>query len=79
MGETRNLTVTETARWLGVDPKTVYRLAKRGQLPGFKAGSQWRFNQQMLEEWVAEQVTMEWLKVEDRARDGERSSRNGGP
>ena len=30
------MTVREVAAYLSVDEKTVYRLAKRGELPGFK-------------------------------------------
>ena len=74
MGDNRNLSVEETAQWLGVDPRTVYRLTKRGKLPGFKAGSQWRFNQELLQAWMTEQVTMEWLRVEDGKRHVRRSS-----
>lgn len=61
-----NLSVEEVAHWLGVAPRTVYRLVQQGRLPGFKAGGQWRFSQQMLESWVADQVTVEWLKAEDQ-------------
>ena len=56
MTEKPNLSVEEVARWLGVDARTVYRLVKRGKLPGFKVGNQWRFGRDMLEAWVAEQV-----------------------
>ena len=65
-----NLSVEETARWLGVTPRTVYRLVKRGRLPGFKVGGQWRFNRRMLESWVANQVTK---KVTSKRRVGDAS------
>ena len=48
------LTVEEVAKRFGVNPTTVYRLAQRGQLPGFKVGNQWRFREARLEEWVAD-------------------------
>ena len=48
------LTVEEVAKRFGVNPTTVYRLAQRGRLPGFKVGNQWRFSETRLEEWVAD-------------------------
>ena len=46
------LTVDEVAKRFHVNPTTVYRLAKRGHLPGFKVGNQWRFRETRLEEWI---------------------------
>ena len=51
------LSVEEVAQRFGVTASTVYRLAQRRVLPGFKVGGQWRFSQQMLEAWVADQVS----------------------
>ena len=66
MAETAYLSVSDVARQFGIDAATVYRLAHRGMLPGFKVGGQWRFRQDMLESWVADQVTLKWLKAQDR-------------
>ena len=60
------LTVEDVAKRFGVNPTTVYRLAQRGVLPGFKVGVQWRFSRAMLESWVADQVTIKQLKAEER-------------
>lgn len=49
------LSVNDVARRYGIDSKTVYRLAHRGGLPAFKIGSQWRFKEDKLKEWEAEQ------------------------
>lgn len=48
------LTVEEVAQRFGVNVTTVYRLVKRGKLPAFKVGNQWRFSEARLEEWVAD-------------------------
>ena len=66
--ETMYLSIGEVAETLGVNATTVYRLAQKGALPGFKVGSQWRFSGEQLESWIADQVTIEWLKAEDRAK-----------
>ena len=79
MADKTFLTVEEVADKFGVNPTTVYRLAQRGALPGFKVGHQWRFSLDMLDSWVADQVTVEWLKVEDAAQPPrKRSKRTGG-
>ena len=66
MSENRYLTIEEVASRFGLNLTTVYRLAQRGSLPGFKVGSQWRFSEAMLESWVADQVTVEWFRAGDR-------------
>lgn len=66
MTERSYLSVEEVAKRFGVNSTTVYRMAQRGRLPGFKIGNQWRFSEEMLESWVADQVTVERLKMEDQ-------------
>ncbi len=45
------LTVNEVAGQLRVHRSTIYRLLKEGQIPAFKVGSDWRFNQEELDKW----------------------------
>lgn len=45
------LTVREVASYLRVHSATVYRLLRRGELPAFKVGSDWRFNRESLDRW----------------------------
>ncbi len=56
------LSIEEVARHFGFNSSTVYRLTERGKLPGFKMGGRWRFSRELLDRWVADQVTMKWLK-----------------
>ena len=67
MNETQYLSVGEVAKKLCVNSTTVYRLAQKGYLPAFKVGSQWRFSGEQLDSWVVDQVTIEWLKAEQKA------------
>jgi excisionase family DNA binding protein len=46
------LTLEETAELLKVHPSTIYRLVKKRNLPAFKMGSDWRFNQESIERWI---------------------------
>jgi len=49
------MTVRDVAGYLNVDEKTVYRLAKRGELPGFKVAGAWRFKRVDIEDWIENQ------------------------
>lgn len=46
------MTVRDVAAFLNVDEKTVYRLAQRGDLPGFKVAGTWRFQREDLLRWI---------------------------
>jgi excisionase family DNA binding protein len=48
------MTVRDVAAFLNVDEKTIYRLAQKGDLPGFKVLGSWRFQRPDLEVWIAE-------------------------
>jgi len=62
------LTVKAAAKLLEVDPKTVYRLVERGQLPAFKVGKQWRMRLGDLEGWIDGQVRAREATGSYRAR-----------
>lgn len=50
------LTLDEVAAYLKAGKKTVYRLAQKGEIPGFKLGGTWRFSRSDLDRWIAAQV-----------------------
>ena len=74
MAERPYLSIEDVAKRFGVTPSTVYRLAQRGVLPAFKVGGQWRVSHEMLELWVADQVTVERLKAADQPEDPSKPS-----
>jgi excisionase family DNA binding protein len=49
------MTVREVAAYLNVNEKTVYRLAQRRELPGFKVAGAWRFRPEDIRCWVQSQ------------------------
>jgi excisionase family DNA binding protein len=49
------LTVHDVALLLNVTEKTIYRLAQRRDLPGFKVAGSWRFLESDIETWVEHQ------------------------
>jgi excisionase family DNA binding protein len=50
------LSESEAAKYLGgLHPKTVQRMARRGQLPAYRIGRYWRFRASELNDWLAVQ------------------------
>jgi len=54
---TKMLTTQEVAEWFGVNPMTIYRKAKKGELPAIKFGKQWLFPEDALNEWIKENTS----------------------
>ena len=47
------MTPREAAEYLSVHVRTIYRLAKNGDIPGRKVGGSWRFKRGDLDEWLS--------------------------
>jgi len=43
------MTPREAAEYLSVHVRTIYRLAKKGEIPGRKVGGRWRFKKDVLD------------------------------
>jgi len=46
------LTVKQVAEFLQMDERTIYKLAKQGDIPSLKVSNQWRFLKKDIESWV---------------------------
>ena len=51
------LTTEEVLGCLKVNPRTIYRLIKSGDLPAVRIGRRWRFRRADLDEWIERQRT----------------------
>lgn len=56
MPRTQIMTPRDVANYLGLHLITIYRLIKRGKLPAFKIGGQWRFKKDLLDNWILENI-----------------------
>ena len=52
MSQDEILTISDVASYLKVAEKTLYGLAQKGDLPGFKVGGQWRFRRAAIDSWI---------------------------
>jgi excisionase family DNA binding protein len=46
------LTTDEVLDYLKVNPRTIYRLIKAGEIPAIRIGRQWRFRRSDLDAWI---------------------------
>lgn len=44
------MTVEEVAEYLKLSKITVYKLTQKGEIPGFRIGSSWRYNREVIDE-----------------------------
>jgi len=51
------MTPHETAEYLNLSVRTIYRLAKNGKLLGHKVGRSWRFRKDALDKWLSMRET----------------------
>ncbi|MDO8525718.1 MAG: helix-turn-helix domain-containing protein [Candidatus Omnitrophota bacterium] len=52
-------TVQEVAKYLRMQPVTIYKHAKFGKLPCFKVGANWRFKKSTIDRWISDQEEKE--------------------
>lgn len=69
VNETSVLNAREAAAFLGAHVETVRRLARRGEIPSFKVGKDWRFRREALENWADRQQSSQspQIKADDEA------------
>jgi len=49
------LTIKEVCDLLQIHPTTVYKLIRKGKIPSFRIGSDWRFRRDRIVRWMAEE------------------------
>jgi excisionase family DNA binding protein len=67
LADAKVLTVSELSEYLRVHRSTIYRLLKKGQLPGFKIGSDWRFNVEAIDQWRMQQGAAQLEELRNEA------------
>jgi len=61
--QTNILTVSELAEYLKLSRAKIYQMAQRGELPGTKLGTHWRFRQDLIDRWLEEQMNFNRQKA----------------
>ncbi len=47
-------TLKEVASYLKVVDRTIHRLIRENNLPGFKIRNQWRFKKESIDKWISD-------------------------
>ena len=61
------MTIEEVASYLRVSERTVYEWAQKGDLPGGKIGTTWRFKSAGIEKWVNDRLKGQGAAVDEHA------------
>ncbi len=48
------LTIDQLAEYLKLSKSSLYHLARRGEIPGQKIGSHWRFHKAAIDKWLGQ-------------------------
>jgi len=56
------MTPRQAAYYLKLHIVTLYRLLKRGQIPGAKIGGQWRFEKTVLDKWLIGRIKKQLIE-----------------
>ena len=57
------LTVQELAEYLKMNPKTLQRKAREGEIPAFKLGRQFRFDKEQIDRWLSHKAVTKSLNI----------------
>jgi excisionase family DNA binding protein len=52
------MTATEAADYLKIHRSTLYKMLRRGEIPGFRIGSDWRFSKETIDRWRIGQTSI---------------------
>jgi excisionase family DNA binding protein len=63
-------TVNDLAKYLKINPQVVTRMAKKGEIPGFKVGNRWRFRREDVDRWIEKRMEMYEVKGEGKVYRG---------
>ncbi len=61
------MTIEEVAAYIRVSERTVYDWAQKGELPGGKLGTTWRFKRADIEKWVNDRLSQETKPIKKAA------------
>jgi excisionase family DNA binding protein len=62
------MTVKDLSEYLHCNQSTIYRLLKRGELPAFKVGSDWRFMTAEIRNWCKKRMSSAKPRTNSRMR-----------
>lgn len=65
------MTIQDVARYLRISEAKVYELARNGMIPALRIGKSWRFQKDLLKQWVRKSAEANLTWVENSPREPE--------
>lgn len=62
------LTIEELSEHLKISKETIYKMAKTKKIPSSKIGNQWRFNKEIVDQWLVSQTDSRTTSFEQATR-----------
>jgi len=56
------MTLEEIAKYLKLQPQTIYTWAQNGKIPAAKLGKEWRFRRSVIDRWFNEHIDVKFSK-----------------
>lgn len=50
------MTIKELAEYSQLEEYTIYKMARKGEIPAYKVAGRWRFKKEMIEEWLEQKL-----------------------
>lgn len=51
------MTISDLAEYLQVSKSSLYKLVQSGRVPGKKVGKHWRFHKEVIDRWLAKNLS----------------------
>lgn len=68
------MTLEDVAKYLKMQPQTIYTWAQTGKIPAAKIGKEWRFRKDIIDEWFKQHIDEKFSalirKVDEKKKDG---------
>lgn len=66
------MTIQDVARYLRISEAKVYELARKGAIPALRIGKAWRFQKDLLKQWVRKsaEANIAWIDKSDQEPEG---------
>ena len=52
------LTLEQIAEYLQMSTSSIYKMSKKGKIPAYKVGRQWRFRKEEIDKWIRKQRSL---------------------
>lgn len=71
------MTIEEVAKYLKMQPQTIYQWAQTGKIPAAKIGREWRFRKDLIDLWFRSHIDEKFQPLLDKLETDKINKKNG--